>query len=340
MFNNQFFQLNRVQSTISLGGKMHKKRNGTIWSRIMMTATAVMVALSMSLGVTSASGDDGVIETPAITATPTPTAEPTDDPVIEAPEEEGTEEPETNASAPPATTTAEPTEDTTQTPTSTSTATVEPTDDPTEDPTEEPVPPMKKFVDVTIGKCKVTITQKKGVDWTEVIADNGDPAHWGISKGKPTLVVKPVDPTKDLVVRIIPVISENEAWEYSVTLKAGSCDNDPDPKPTQTSTTPPSGKPSGEPTDPPSGKPTGEPTKAPTTTPPSGKPTGEPTKAPTTAPSDKDKSDPSGPAKTGAIGDNSNGAILVGAALAAVLTLALVAMRISRRPSGKYAARS
>ena len=191
---------------------------------------------------------------------------------------------------------------------------------------------------MVVGKCKVTITQKEGVDWTEVIADNGDPDHWGITKGKPTLVVKPVDLSEDLVVRIIPVISENEAWEYSVTLKAGSCDNDPDPKPD-----PPSGKPAdppttGEPTDPPSGKPADPPTTGEPTDPPSGKPadpptTGEPTKAPTKAPS-ADKSDPKGPAKTGVSGESSTDAILFGA-LAAILTSALVAMRMGRRRAAR-----
>ena len=210
---------------------------------------------------------------------------------------------------PTATATAEPTEDPTEDPTPTPTPTATATVEPTEDPTVEPVPPMEQFVDVTIGKCQITITQKANADWTEVIAENGDPGHWGISKGNPTLVVKPVDPTKDLVVRIIPVISENEAWEYYVTLEASvSCD--------ESGTTP-----TGEPTDPPSGKPADPPT------------TGEPTKAPTKAPS-ADKSDPKGPAKTGVSGESSTDAILFGA-LAAILTSALVAMRMGRRRAAR-----
>ena len=355
---------------------MHAKRNGTIWPRITAVATAILVTLGMWLSVASASGDDGVTEAPLATATTT--TEITDDPVIEAPEEEGTEEPETNAPAPPATTTTEITDD----------PVIEaPEEEGTEEPTEEPVPPMEEFVDVTIGECQITITQKEGVDWTEVLALNGNPNHWGLGIGNETVIVRPVDRSIPLDVTIIAVIDRNNSFEYQVTMpKCQDVDpgDKPDPKSGEsvnvdlvcrpegggavnTTTTPWAqdwvledgkwvlgevvyGDPVEENRDATEQEcpvTTPPPTSTPTPTPkdpPSGKPTGEPTKAPTTAPSDHpgsdDKSDPKGPAKTGAIGGSSTDAILAATALAVIMTSALVAMRMGRRPSGKYAARS
>ena len=373
---------------------MHKKRNGTIWPRIAAVAVASGVVVCMWLGVASANGDTDVTPTP--TAAATVTAEITDNPVIEAPEvEDEGEKPETNAPAPTATATA--TTEVTDNP-----VIEAPEDEGTEEPTEEPVPPMEEFVDVTIGECQITITQKEGVDWTEVLALNGNPNHWGLGIGNETVIVRPVDRSIPLDVTIIAVIDRNNSFEYQVTMpKCQDVDpgDKPDPKSGEsvnvdlvcrpegggavnTTTTPwaqdwvlEDGKwvigevvygdpveenrdateqecpvtkptPAPTPTDPPTtGEPTDPPTSTPTpdpTDPPSGKPTGEPTKAPTTAPSGdpgSDKSDPKGPAKTGAIGDNSTDAILVGA-LAAISALALVAMRMGRRSSGKYAARS
>ncbi len=211
---------------------MHVQKSGALPRLVAIISVMIALMLGTSLSIANANTDEGVEETP-IVATATATAEITGDPVIEVPEDEGAEEPETNAPAPPATTTTEITDD----------PVIEaPEDEGAEEPAEEQTPPMNQFVDVVVGECQVAITQKMGVDWTEVIADNGDPSHWGITKGKPTLVVKPVDPTKDLVVRIIPVISLEEAWEYSVTLEASASCGDPGPTPTPT--------PTGEPTRP------------------------------------------------------------------------------------------
>ena len=215
----------------------------------------------------------------------------------------------------------------------------------TEEPTEEPDPKSGNLVESSLvcrpeGGGTVTTTT---TPWTQ---------DWVLEDGKWVL---------GEVVFGYPVQDQRDATEQECPVTKPTPTPTPtDPpsgKPSGEPTAPPSGKPSGEPTDPPSGKPTdppttgeptdppsGKPTDPPTTgeptDPPSGKPTGEPTKAPATAPSDKDKSDPSGPAKTGAIGDDSTDAILAGTALAAIMTLALVAMRMGRRSGGKYAARS
>ena len=168
MFNNQFFQLNRIQHQIPWKGEKMKDK----LSRLFACLIAVFMVIAM-VGMSTAKAEDGA-ETPIATTTATATAEITDDPVIEVPEVEATEvnsaakvedkgeKPDakpTKTPRPTSTATVEPTEDPTQTPTPTSTATVEPTEDPTEDPTDPPVVlPDTPVSECTNGVWTITIT--------------------------------------------------------------------------------------------------------------------------------------------------------------------------------------
>lgn len=227
---------------------------------------AAVVAIMMMLGafIPSASGDEGV-QTPIATATAiaddavvqddSDSSEPVDEPTGQSPQPTAestipTQEPEakpepTNTSAPAEDPTEEPTQEPTNEPSGdpteeptegpsdepTDEPTEEPSEEPTEEPSEEPNPPLEDFIDLKVESCQVTITQKPGVDWTEIIVENGTPDHWGIGIGNETVVISPVDPTKPVIIRIIVVIDNYVDYEYFRDFKLSDSCNAPDPGP-------------------------------------------------------------------------------------------------------------
>ena len=326
MFNNQFFQLNRIQHQIPWKGEKMKDK----LSRLFACLIAVFMVIAMVGMSSTAKAEDGA-ETPISTATPT--ADPTDDSVAEDPEVDATEVDSAAKGEKPET-------KTTKTPKPTATATVEPTEDPTEDPTDPPVVlPDTPVSECTNGVWTITITYP-----ADAYGDANGAILW--YDGQFQEDSGNLDPGESYTFEIRAGLNSlrldwhgwasqypDASWELQRPSDCGS-PSEPSPTPTEP-TTKPTVKPTTKPTVKPTAKPTAEPTVKPTA-----KPTAEPTKVPTTAPSgdpgsDKDKSDPSGPAKTGAIGGSSTGTFLVGAWVAAILTSALVAMRMGRRRAAR-----
>ena len=305
MFNNQFFQLNRIQHQIPWKGEKMKDK----LSRLFACLIAVFMVIAMVGMSSTAKAEDGA-ETPIATATPT--AEPTDDSVAEVPEVDATEvdsaakgeKPETKTTKTPkptATATVEPTEEPTQTPTSTATATVEPTDDPTEDPTDPPIVlPDTPVSECTNGVWTITITYP-----ADAYGDANGAILW--YDGQLQEESGNLDPGESYTFEIRAGLNSLELhwygwasqypdvwWEFQ---RPSDCGSPSDPKPSPTPT-----------------KPTAKPTpSAPA----------EPTVKPTAKSSDDKKSDDrKGSPSTGVVDDDGG---VQGVALATILVMSAVA---------------
>ena len=345
MFNNQFFQLNRIQHQIPWKGEKMKDK----LSRLFACLIAVFMVIAMVGMSSTAKAEDGA-ETPIATATPT--AETTDDSVAEVPEVDATEvdsaakgeKPETKTTktpkptatatveptkeptqapkptkAPKPTATAtvepteEPTEEPTQTPTSTATATVEPTDDPTEDPTDPPIVlPDTPVSECTNGVWTITITYP-----ADAYGDANGAILW--YDGQLQEESGNLDPGESYTFEIRAGLNSLELhwygwasqypdvwWEFQ---RPSDCGSPSDPKPSPTPT-----KPTAKPTPSAPAEPTVKPTA---------KPTVKPTAKPTAKSSDDKKSDDrKGSPSTGVVDDDGG---VQGVALATILVMSAVA---------------